>query len=323
MKKLLFAFSLGLILISCENNKDKEKYLPYYELIGKPISEVLKVEKRDLRQETEYEKTYTINTSNNYISYNTFSLESKDTITYIEISLNKKSGSYSDIIKNINKEFKNRYKHQSFGNICDIYTTSDYKYAGIYLKYYPDDPNAETFTIYKMDDKKIKSFKANLESHTEFELSEFVEKKYRFNVVLSDTKLYVYSEKYEIYSDKGTRKIMGHDYDNSTAAFPQSRYDIVAYKNQDMPTFSRKSGTIINEPDYIRIYNPQGERVMDFSIDNIKKNNEGEITYTGFDNVLEERLVIIVKEDKQKNLIYWHISYKDGWSEFKTKNRIF
>lgn len=87
MKKLLFAFSLGLILISCENNKDKEKYLPYYELIGKPISEVLKVEKRDIRQETEYEKKYTINTSNNYISYNTYSLESKDTITYIEISL--------------------------------------------------------------------------------------------------------------------------------------------------------------------------------------------------------------------------------------------
>lgn len=317
MKKLLFAFSLGLILISCENNKDKEKYLPYYELIGKPISELLKVEKKFLRQETEYEKIYTINSSANYISYSTFSFETKDTVTYIEMILNKKSGSYSDIVKTINKEFKNKYKHQSYVNICDILTTSDYKYAGIYLKYNPDDPTTETFTIYKMDDKKIMSFKANLESNTEFELSEFVEK-YGLEVALSEMGLFISSKKYEGYTEQEIREMIGHDY-NSTAASPLIRYDIVACKDQGRPNFSQISGTIINNPDFIRIINSEGNRIMNFSIDNIKKNNEGEITYTGFDNVLEERLVIIVKEDKQKNMIYWHISYKDGWSEFETK----
>ena len=210
MKKLILICTLGLIIISCGNNK--EKYLPYYELIGKPINEVSKIEKRTIKEEIERHKRYYINTGTNYISYDAEGINLDDTITSCYISLNKKTDEYADIIKSINKEFKKKYKHKSYSDICNIYTTSNYKYLGIYLKYIPDKPNIESFDIYKIDDKKRKSFKEHLESSTDYNLAEFVEEKASFILSLNEFAISISSLKHKGLSDKEIEYIMLNDY---------------------------------------------------------------------------------------------------------------
>ncbi len=206
MKKLVLVFMIGLIIISCENNK--EKYLPYYELIGKPISELSKIEKRTMKEDISSKKSYYINNSVNYVSYLAQNIDLSDTITYCEISLNKKSEEYTDIIKSINKEFKKKYKHQSYGNICDIYTTSNYKFACFHIKYIADKPNEESFCIYKIDNKKKELLKEHLESNKECHLADFVEEKNSLTVSFNEFALSILSLRYQGYSNKEIESMM-------------------------------------------------------------------------------------------------------------------